>query len=182
VAASLLEGRDGSVVCDKDPPEHSVTKLGLNSFFVEYREYGSSTGKAQLVAMLGDGDAALAAAEIPPEKPQHDQSVKSSRVLQRCGVFGQSDGRRLLNCRNPAMPSNASVAVKLELEFAFELPGQMPTIGQGLAIKSAPEFRTHKNCLPLVTPLRHNERLFFRFILLIKMPRSWQEERDVSSW
>lgn len=43
-------------------------KLGLNSLFVEYRQYGSSTGKAQLDAMLGDGEAVVAAAGIAPEK------------------------------------------------------------------------------------------------------------------
>lgn len=44
------------------------TDSGLNSLFVEYREYGRSTGKAQLVAMLGDGEAAMKAAGIPAEK------------------------------------------------------------------------------------------------------------------
>ena len=44
------------------------TEMGLNSLFVEYREYGESTGKAQLVAMLGDGEAAMRAAGIVPEK------------------------------------------------------------------------------------------------------------------
>lgn len=43
-------------------------EMGLNSLFVEYREYGGSTGKAQLVAMLGDGEAAMKAAGIVPEK------------------------------------------------------------------------------------------------------------------
>lgn len=40
----------------------------LNSLFVEYREYGGSTGKARLVAMLGDGEAALAAAALDPRR------------------------------------------------------------------------------------------------------------------
>src|SRR5690606_18618968 len=43
-------------------------EMRLNSLFVEYREYGGSTGKAQLVAMLGDGEAAMKAAGISPEK------------------------------------------------------------------------------------------------------------------
>ena len=43
-------------------------ELRLNSLFVEYREYGGSTGKAQLVAMLGDGEAAMKTAGISPEK------------------------------------------------------------------------------------------------------------------
>lgn len=42
--------------------------MGLNSLFVEYREYGGSTGKAQLVAMLGDGQAVMKAAGITPKK------------------------------------------------------------------------------------------------------------------
>ena len=43
-------------------------ELRLNSLFVEYREYGGSIGKAQLVAMLGDGEAAMKTAGISPEK------------------------------------------------------------------------------------------------------------------
>lgn len=43
-------------------------EMGLNSLFIEYRECGGSTGKAQLVAMLGDGEAALKAAGLVPEK------------------------------------------------------------------------------------------------------------------
>ena len=45
-----------------------IETIGLNSLFVEYRQYGGSTGKAQLVAMLGDGEAVVAAAGIPPER------------------------------------------------------------------------------------------------------------------
>ncbi|MEZ6043113.1 MAG: alpha/beta hydrolase [Planctomycetaceae bacterium] len=41
--------------------------LGFNMLFVEYREYGASTGKAQLVAMLGDGEAAIKAAGLEPK-------------------------------------------------------------------------------------------------------------------
>ena len=43
-------------------------RMGLNTLFVEYREYGGSTGNAQLVAMLGDGEAVLKAAGLAPEK------------------------------------------------------------------------------------------------------------------
>lgn len=43
-------------------------EMRLNSLFVEYRQYGASTGKAQLVAMLGDGEAAMKVAGIVPEK------------------------------------------------------------------------------------------------------------------
>lgn len=42
--------------------------MGLNSLFIEYREYGGSTGKARLAAMLGDGEAAIDAAGIAPER------------------------------------------------------------------------------------------------------------------
>ena len=42
--------------------------MGVNSLFVEYRNYGESTGEAKLVAMLGDGEAAMIAAGVPPEK------------------------------------------------------------------------------------------------------------------
>lgn len=60
---------NGEAVADYVPDMvDELTNLGLNSLIVEYREYGGSSGKAQLVAMLGDGEAALAAAEIPPEK------------------------------------------------------------------------------------------------------------------
>jgi len=60
---------NGEAVADYIPFMTDVfTDLGLNSLFVEYREYGRSTGKAQLVAMLGDGEAAMKAAGIPAEK------------------------------------------------------------------------------------------------------------------
>ena len=60
---------NGEAVADYVPDMvDEFTRLGLNSLFVEYRQYGGSTGKAQLVAMLGDGEATLAAAEIPPER------------------------------------------------------------------------------------------------------------------
>ena len=41
---------------------------GLNTLFVEYREYGGSTGNARLAAMLGDGEAVLDAAGLAPER------------------------------------------------------------------------------------------------------------------
>lgn len=60
---------NGEAVADYVPDfSNEIGKLGLNSLLVEYREYGGSTGRAQLVAMLGDGEAALATAGIPPEK------------------------------------------------------------------------------------------------------------------
>ena len=59
---------NGEAVADYIPwMANELAALGLNSLFVEYREYGDSTGKAQLVAMLSDGEAVIAAAEIRPE-------------------------------------------------------------------------------------------------------------------
>jgi alpha-beta hydrolase superfamily lysophospholipase len=60
---------NGEVVADYLPDMADVlASMGLNSLFVEYRQYGDSTGKAQLVAMLGDGAVAIAAAGVAPEK------------------------------------------------------------------------------------------------------------------
>lgn len=60
---------NGEAVADYLPEmADELAKLGLNSLFVEYRQYGESTGKAQLAAMLGDGAAVLAATGLAPEK------------------------------------------------------------------------------------------------------------------
>lgn len=60
---------NGEAVADYIPwMADELEEVGLNSLFVEYRQYGRSTGKAQLVAMLGDGEAVLAAAGIAPEQ------------------------------------------------------------------------------------------------------------------
>ena len=60
---------NGESVADYVPDLSSMfAQIGLNSLFVEYREYGASTGKAQLAAMLGDGEAAMNAASLKPEK------------------------------------------------------------------------------------------------------------------
>jgi alpha-beta hydrolase superfamily lysophospholipase len=60
---------NGEAVADYVPEMvDELTHLGLNSLFVEYRQYGGSSGKARLVAMLGDGEAVLAAAKTPPER------------------------------------------------------------------------------------------------------------------
>ncbi len=60
---------NGEAVADYIPwMAYELSSLGLNSLFVEYRQYGDSTGKAQLVAMLGDGEAVVSAAGIPSEK------------------------------------------------------------------------------------------------------------------
>lgn len=60
---------NGEAVADYVPFMADVfADMGLNSLFVEYRDYGGSTGEAKLVAMLGDGEAAMNAGEISPEK------------------------------------------------------------------------------------------------------------------
>ena len=60
---------NGECVADYLPTMADVFEsFGLNTLFVEYREYGGSTGKAQLVAMLGDGEAAIRASGLEPEK------------------------------------------------------------------------------------------------------------------
>ena len=60
---------NGEAVADYIPwMAYELSSLGMNSLFVEYRQYGDSTGKAQLVAMLGDGEAVVSAAGIPPER------------------------------------------------------------------------------------------------------------------
>lgn len=60
---------NGEAVADYVPwfPD-AVAEMGLNSLLVEYRAYGGSSGRAELVSMLGDGEAALEAAGIAPEK------------------------------------------------------------------------------------------------------------------
>ncbi len=60
---------NGETVADYVPDMADLfANMGLNSLLVEYREYGESTGKAQLVAMFGDGEAAIKTAGLDPEK------------------------------------------------------------------------------------------------------------------
>ncbi|MCO6456652.1 MAG: alpha/beta hydrolase, partial [Pirellulaceae bacterium] len=60
---------NGEAVADYIPGMADIlADLGLNSMFVEYREYGDSTGEARLVAMLGDGEAAIKASGLAPER------------------------------------------------------------------------------------------------------------------
>ena len=60
---------NGEAVADYIPDMADLfADLGLNSLFVEYREYGGSTGLARLVAMLGDGEATIKAAGLAPDK------------------------------------------------------------------------------------------------------------------
>ncbi|MHB8956284.1 MAG: alpha/beta hydrolase [Pirellulaceae bacterium] len=60
---------NGEAIADYIPDMADIfADLGLNSLFVEYREYGASTGQARLVAMLGDGEAAIKAASLAPER------------------------------------------------------------------------------------------------------------------
>lgn len=59
---------NGEAVADYVPFMADIfAEFGLNSLFVEYRDYGGSTGEAKLVAMLGDGEAAMRAAKIAPQ-------------------------------------------------------------------------------------------------------------------
>lgn len=59
---------NGEAVADYVPFMADVfAEMGLNSLYVEYRDYGGSTGEAKLVAMLGDGEAAMTAAGVSPE-------------------------------------------------------------------------------------------------------------------
>ncbi|WP_417737301.1 alpha/beta hydrolase [Rosistilla oblonga] len=59
---------NGEAVSDYVPFMADVfADMDLNSLFVEYRDYGGSSGEAKLVAMLGDGDAAMNAAGVSPE-------------------------------------------------------------------------------------------------------------------
>lgn len=59
---------NGEAVADYVPDmADAFAAFGLNSLFVDYREYGGSTGKARLVAMLGDGEAAIKAAGLEPD-------------------------------------------------------------------------------------------------------------------
>ena len=60
---------NGEAIADYIPDMAEMfADLGLNSLFVEYREYGASTGQARLVAMLGDGEAVIKAAGLAPER------------------------------------------------------------------------------------------------------------------
>ncbi len=60
---------NGEAVADYIPDMADIfAEIGLNSLFVEYREYGRSTGQARLVSMLGDGEAVIKAAGLPPER------------------------------------------------------------------------------------------------------------------
>lgn len=60
---------NGEAVADYVPFLADIfAEMELNSLFVEYREYGGSSGKAQLVAMLPDGQQAMDACGIAPEQ------------------------------------------------------------------------------------------------------------------
>lgn len=60
---------NGEAVADYVPWMADILdEHGLNSLFVEYREYGGSTGRAQLCRMLGDGATVLEQLAIPPER------------------------------------------------------------------------------------------------------------------
>ena len=60
---------NGEAVADYVPSMADVFEdFGLNQLFIEYREYGGSSGEAKLVAMLADGESVIQAAGIAPEK------------------------------------------------------------------------------------------------------------------
>lgn len=60
---------NGEAVADYVPHMADVFEdMGLNQLFVEYREYGGSSGEAKLVAMLADGESVMQAAGIAPTK------------------------------------------------------------------------------------------------------------------
>jgi pimeloyl-ACP methyl ester carboxylesterase len=60
---------NGESVADYVPFMADVFEdMGLNQLFIEYREYGGSSGEAKLVAMLADGESVMQAAGIAPEK------------------------------------------------------------------------------------------------------------------
>lgn len=60
---------NGEAIADYVPEmADAFARLNLNSLFVEYRGYGGSTGKAQLVSMLGDGQTVLESLGIVAEK------------------------------------------------------------------------------------------------------------------
>ena len=60
---------NGEAVADYVPGFADMLQdMGLNQLFIEYRAYGGSSGNAQLVAMLDDGESVLKAVGIPPEK------------------------------------------------------------------------------------------------------------------
>lgn len=60
---------NGETVADYVPAmADAFAAVGLNTFFVEYRGYGASTGTPALVTMLADIDRVLAAVPVPPER------------------------------------------------------------------------------------------------------------------
>lgn len=60
---------NGEAVADYVPWMTRVfDEMEVNQLFIEYRGYGGSTGQAQLVAMLADGQAVMQAAGLIPEQ------------------------------------------------------------------------------------------------------------------
>jgi pimeloyl-ACP methyl ester carboxylesterase len=60
---------NGEVIADYLPGlAETLADAGLNSFFVEYRGYGASTGTPALAGMLDDVGAVLGALDAPPER------------------------------------------------------------------------------------------------------------------
>ncbi len=60
---------NGEVVADYVPDfAEAFARAGLDSFFVEYRGYGASTGEPALVGMLADVEKVLASLDVPLER------------------------------------------------------------------------------------------------------------------
>ena len=85
---------NGEAVADYIPEITDLfANMGVNLLFVEYREYGGSTGSAQLVAMLGDGEAAMRAAGIPPERAVvFGRSIGSLYAIELAARLGNVAG------------------------------------------------------------------------------------------
>lgn len=59
---------NGEAVADYVPFMTDVfEEMDVNQLFIEYRDYGGSSGQAELVAMLDDGEAVMQAVGIAPE-------------------------------------------------------------------------------------------------------------------
>ena len=78
---------NGEAVADYVPHMADVFEdIGLNQLFVEYREYGGSSGEAKLVAMLADGETVMQAAGIAailPNPRKYSATSSSSYINNR---------------------------------------------------------------------------------------------------
>ncbi len=84
---------NGEVVADYLPDvADAFAAAGLDSFFVEYRGYGASTGEPALVGMLADVPKVLASLDVPLERVfVYGRSVGSIYAIEaahRCPAIG----------------------------------------------------------------------------------------------